>query len=126
MAQWNPWHGCIKISPGCLNCYVYRGDERYGRDSGIVAKTRSFDLPLRKNRRGEPKISGETVYTCFTSDFFLDEADAWRGEAWAMIKMRPDLNFVIITKRIHRFHVELDVAAFLGGYALEIAVNMLF
>ena len=108
MALWNLWHGCRKISPGCLNCYVYRGDERYGRDSGIVAKTKSFDLPLRKNRQGTPKIpSGETVYTCFTSDFFLDKADAWRGEAWTMIKMRPDLDFLIITKRIHRFHVGL-------------------
>jgi protein gp37 len=116
MAQWNPWHGCIRISPGCLNCYVYRGDERYGRDSGIVAKTKSFDLPLRKNRKGEPKISsGETVYTCFTSDFFLDEADSWRADAWAMIKMRSDLDFLIITKRIHRFHVELPYD-WGGGY----------
>ena len=22
MANWNPWHGCTKISPGCANCYV--------------------------------------------------------------------------------------------------------
>ncbi len=108
MALWNLWHGCSKISPGCANCYVYRGDERYGRDSSIVAKTQSFDLPLRKNKQGAPKIpSGETVYTCFTSDFFLDEADLWRREAWAMIKMRPDLDFLIVTKRIHRLHAEL-------------------
>ena len=108
MALWNLWHGCIKISPGCLNCYVYRGDERYGRDSRIVAKTQSFDLPLRKNKQGAVKIpSGETVYTCFTSDFFLEEADGWRKDAWAMIRMRPDLVFLIITKRIHRFHIEL-------------------
>jgi protein gp37 len=110
VALWNLWHGCKKISPGCQNCYVYRGDERYGRDSGTVAKTQSFDLPLRKNRQGEAKIpSGETVYTCFTSDFFLDDADAWRGEAWAMIKARPDLDFLIITKRIHRFQAELPL-----------------
>ncbi len=23
-ADWNPWHGCTKISPGCKYCYVYR------------------------------------------------------------------------------------------------------
>ena len=22
-ADWNPWHGCTKISPGCKYCYVY-------------------------------------------------------------------------------------------------------
>jgi protein gp37 len=99
-----------------MNCYVYRGDERYGRDSSVVAKTQSFDLPLRKNKRNEPKIPpGETVYTCFTSDFFLDEADAWRREAWAMIRLRQDLDFLIITKRIHRFHIELP-ADWGGGY----------
>lgn len=116
MALWNLWHGCRKISPGCQNCYVYRGDARYGRDSSLVAKTQSFDLPLRKNRQGGAKIpSGETVYTCFTSDFFLEEADEWRPEAWSIMKMRPDLEFLIITKRIHRFHAGLP-ADWGGGY----------
>ena len=32
MANWNPWHGCTKISPGCANCYVYRGDARAQRN----------------------------------------------------------------------------------------------
>ena len=36
MAIWNPWHGCKKISPGCLNCYVYRRDAEFGKDSRKV------------------------------------------------------------------------------------------
>jgi protein gp37 len=108
MAGWNLWHGCRKISPGCKNCYVYRGDERYGRDSREVRKTGNFNLPIRRGRSGAYKIPpGETVYTCFTSDFFLDEADVWRGEAWKIIRSRNDLNFFIITKRIDRFYKEL-------------------
>lgn len=106
MASWNLWHGCKKISPGCKNCYVYRRDESIGLDPGDVHMTKSFDLPIRKNRAGEYKIlSGETVYTCFTSDFFLEEADPWRPAAWEIIRSRPDLFFFIVTKRIHRFHV---------------------
>ena len=50
--MWNLWHGCRKTSPGCQNCYVYRADARYGRDSSVVAKTKSFDLPIRKDRLG--------------------------------------------------------------------------
>ena len=38
-----------------------------------------------------------------TSDFFIEEADEWRPEIWAMIKERRDLDFIIITKRIDRF-----------------------
>lgn len=47
------------------------------------------------------------VYTCFTSDFFLEDADPWRAEAWNIIRQRPDLHFLMVTKRIHRFFCEL-------------------
>ncbi len=105
MAQWNLWHGCHKISPGCANCYVYRMDAKYQRDSSQVCKTSDFDLPARKNRFGEYKIpSGEVLYTCFTSDFFLEDADPWRPQAWEMMRQRQDLHFLFITKRIHRFY----------------------
>ncbi len=104
MAIWNPWHGCRKISEGCRHCYVYRTDSRYGRDSSVPEKNKNFDLPLHKDRSGSYKIrSGELVYTCFTSDFFLDAADQWRGEAWDIMRIRSDLRYLIITKRIDRF-----------------------
>lgn len=108
MANWNPWHGCHKISEGCKNCYVYRQDAMYGKDSFIVAKTENFSLPIKRKRNGEYKLqSGDLVYTCFTSDFFVEDADQWRIEAYKMIRERQDLNFLIITKRIDRFYINL-------------------
>ena len=103
---WNPWHGCHKISAGCLNCYVYRRDTSIGRDASVVYKTASFDLPIRRKRDGRFLYHPEDgiCYACFTSDFFLEEADEWRPEAWEMIRERWDLQFIIITKRIHRFY----------------------
>lgn len=104
--SWNPWHGCTKISEGCKYCYVYRQDEMYGSDvsSSEVRRTANFSLPLKRKRDKSYKIgSGEMVYTCFTSDFFVEEADSWRAEAWEMIRQRSDLMFFIFTKRIHRF-----------------------
>ncbi len=105
MAIWNPWHGCHKISPGCQNCYVYRRDESIGKDASIVAKTGDYELPRKRNRQKEYKLQpqGGTVFTCMTSDFFLEEADAWRAECWQMMRERSDLEFAIITKRISRF-----------------------
>ena len=106
--MWNPWHGCHKLSAGCKHCYVYRGDSKRGIDSSIVTKTKSFDLPTLKKRNGEYKIPpGTLVYTCFTSDFFLEDADEWRAEAWEMIRSRNDLSFMIITKRIDRLQASL-------------------
>lgn len=106
--MWNLWHGCHKLSAGCKHCYVYRGDSKRGVDSSIITKTKNFDLPVQKKRNGEYKIpSGSLVYTCFTSDFFLEEADEWRAEAWEMIRIRSDLRFLMITKRIDRLHESL-------------------
>ena len=104
MAIWNPWHGCHKVSPGCRNCYVYRRDAEFGKDSSIVTRTSTFDLPLKRDRRKVYKLQPDDgpVYTCMTSDFFIREADEWRPEIWKMIRVREDLHFVIITKRIER------------------------
>ena len=105
MAIWNPWHGCHKLSPGCANCYVYRRDESIGKDASVVTKTGDFNLPVRRNRQGEYKLQPDdsAVFACMTSDFFLEDADAWRPECWDMIRERRDLRFFIITKRIDRF-----------------------
>lgn len=104
-ADWNPWHGCTKISPGCRYCYVYRQDEMYGSTtaSSICRKTGNFNLPVKRNRDGSYKIpSGKIVFTCFTSDFLLKDADPWRKECWAMMKERKDCWFYFFTKRIDR------------------------
>jgi len=101
--MWNLWHGCHKKSEGCMHCYVYRRDAEFEKDSSEVRKTASFDLPIRRNRKGQFKVpSGTLLWTCFTSDFFIEEADAWRREAWQMIRLRSDLDFFIVTKRPER------------------------
>jgi protein gp37 len=69
-----------------------------------VQKTSAFYLPISHARDGSYKIpSGSFIGTCFTSDFLLEDADAWRGEAWRMIRERSDCYFLFITKRITRF-----------------------
>jgi len=106
--MWNLWHGCQKLSEGCKYCYVYRGDVRYGRDASQVFKTRNFDLPVRRKKNGDyTNPSGTFFWTCFTSDFLLDQCDEWRLEAWKMIRERRDCHFLFITKRIERFPVNL-------------------
>lgn len=101
---WNPWHGCKRCSAGCANCFVYYLDGQRGRDASIITRSKTnFDLPLKRDRNGNYKLPSGQTATCFTSDFFIDAADAWRPEAWEIIKQRPDVDFLICTKRIHRF-----------------------
>lgn len=103
MILWNLIHGCHRKSEGCRHCYVFTRDEQHGIDTNIVRKTASFRLPMKRNRKGEWKIpSGAMVMTCFSSDFFIEEMDAWRNEVWQMIQTRSDLRFYIVTKRPER------------------------
>ena len=105
---WNPWHGCHRVSEGCRNCYVFRIDGGHGQSAETVRINADFLLPLKQKRDGSWKIeSGETLMTCFSSDFLVPDADEWRADVWQMMRVRGDLHFVIFTKRIERLETAL-------------------
>lgn len=92
-ATWNPWRGCLKVSQGCAHCYMYRDQERHGNDPRAIVRSKTtFADPLKW--RGPMK-----VFTCSWSDFFLEQADEWRGDAWRIIEQTPHLTYQILTKR---------------------------
>jgi protein gp37 len=95
-ATWNPWHGCSRVSPGCAHCYMYRDKRRYGQDPSLVVRSRTmFDAPTKWKQ-------GRMVFTCSWSDFFISDADAWRKEAWEVIRQTPQHTYQILTKRPDR------------------------
>lgn len=94
---WNPWHGCKKVSPGCKNCFVYKMDKRYGRDTTIITKGKTtYEL------KDKDVPHGSLIKLCFSSDFFIEEADEWREGCWDFIRRRNDCIFVTTTKRPER------------------------
>ena len=105
--NWEPWTGCYRVSEGCDYCYFYGPySKRHGQN--VITKTKDFSKPVELTAKGTLKIPcGKIVATCFATDFFIAEADEWRGEAWSMIKKRQDIEFLILTKRIDRFPVAL-------------------
>lgn len=94
----NFWTGCTKVSEGCKYCYMYRDKERYGKDPKDVLQVsmKTINKVLRDAK------AGDKIFTCSWSDFFIEEADQWRGWAWDIIKSRPDLHWQILTKRPER------------------------
>ena len=103
MAMWNPWRGCKKCSEGCLHCYIHKGDAKRGIDTSHIVKTKDFYKPIQKLKNGNYKMKAGLIYLCFSTDFLIEEADAWRQECWQMIKERSDCTFLFLTKRIDRF-----------------------
>ena len=77
----NFWRGCKKISPGCKHCYMFRDQERYGRSPEEVVLTSSvtFNQALKWK---DPK----RIFTNSWSDFFIEDADSWRDDAWNVIE----------------------------------------
>jgi protein gp37 len=69
---------------------------RYGRDPWVVTRSKTtFYDPLRWK---EPKL----IFTCSWSDFFIEEADVWRPEAWDIIRRTSQHTYQILTKRPQR------------------------
>lgn len=94
---WNPWVGCKKVSAGCKNCYMYREQTQRGVDPMLIRKTKTMRDPFKWETTEEKR---PMVFTCSYSDFFLEEADCWRDEAWSVIRSTPSLIYQVLTKRI--------------------------
>ena len=113
---WNPWQGCHKISEGCTNCYMFREKQRYGQEPDLVVRSaeRTFNAPLRWNKQvqGNYPCGKPLVFVCSWSDFWIEEADAWRDEAMEIMANCSSLIFLILTKRPERILPWLDDACY--------------
>ncbi len=91
----NFWIGCRKLSPGCKFCYMHRMYDNKGIDPNIVGRTgdATFKQALRWK---EPKM----IFTNSMSDFFIEDADQWRDDAWEEIRNAPHHQWQCLTKSI--------------------------
>lgn len=108
---YNPWQGCKKVSPGCKWCYMHRDKQRYGKDPSVVVRSKdpTFYAPLNKWK------TPTRVFCASWSDFFIKEADAWRPEAWEIIRKTKHL-YLILTKRPERIVECLPKDWSIGAY----------
>ena len=61
----------------------------------MVRSKTTFNAPLKWK-------DSLRVFTCSWSDWFIEEADAWREEAYEIIHATPHHTYQILTKRIDR------------------------
>src|SRR4051812_23856723 len=112
---WNPWRGCTKVSPGCAHCYMFRQQRQYGNDPAVVVRTKTWRDPLKWQKQAQAAGRVDLVFTASWSDWFHEDADAWRPEAWELVRRCPNLVFQLLTKRPERIadHLPPDWG---GGY----------
>lgn len=104
----NPWIGCQKLSPGCMNCYALDLMEtRYQRvkwgPTGERKRTSDtyWKQPIRWNKQAEANGVRTKVFCASLADVFEDRPEVipWRNDLFALIEQTPSLDWLLLTKR---------------------------
>ena len=104
---WNPWWGCVRVSPGCDHCYADAWAKRTGHgDIWDTDKRRYFgdkhwNEPLKWNRKAEQEGIRYRVFCASMADVFDNVVeDKWRIRLFELTKATPHLDWLLLTKRI--------------------------
>lgn len=103
----NPWWGCVKVSPACDHCYAESFAKRTGNAVwGKDAARRFFGEkhwaePLKWNRDAEKAGTRARVFCASMADVFEDRLDLHRHRSrlWVLIEQTPHLDWLLLTKR---------------------------
>ncbi len=110
----NPWEGCQKVGPGCDHCYAETRNARYG--GGVAAnwgpgapRRRTSDANWRKPLRWQADAARflaehgrrQRVFCASLADVFDNAVHPdWRSDLFELISKTPDLDWLLLTKRI--------------------------
>lgn len=103
-ATWNPVRGCVKISPGCKNCYAETFAERFRGVPGHPYE-RGFDPRLIPERLPDPFgwTSPRVVFVNSMSDLFQEAVpDDFIVDVATIMVKTPWHTYQVLTKRSAR------------------------
>lgn len=104
----NPWSGCVKVSPACQHCYAaalppaYRRHAVWGaRTDRMPASDSYWAQPLAWDRKARKAGVRARVFCASTADVFedRDDLDPLRERLWDLIQKTPNLDWLLLTKR---------------------------
>lgn len=103
----NPWWGCVRVSPACRFCYADAQARRYGHEVWRKKGPRrmlsdaNWAKPLKWNRDAERAGVPAKVFCASMADVFEDHPDVAepRERLWEVVDATPWLRWQILTKR---------------------------
>jgi protein gp37 len=104
----NPWWGCVRVSPACKHCYAETWAKRLGEDLWGAKATRRFFTdshwkePIKWNSEAQKAGVRRRVFCASMADVFENRKDlnAARERLWRLIEATPHLDWLLLTKRI--------------------------
>lgn len=109
-ATWSPWEGCQKVSPACDNCYAEARNKRFNQGAnwgpGAPRKAMS-ETHWRKPLRWQKQTSEfyaehgrrRRVFPSLCDPFDNAVDREWHERLWLLIKVTPNLDWLLLTKR---------------------------
>ena len=105
----NPWWGCVKVSPGCEHCYAETFAKRTGHTIwGPAATTqrrtfgdKHWQEPLKWNAEAAEAGERRRVFCASMADVFEahPQLHTERALLWMLIEQTPALDWLLLTKR---------------------------
>ena len=110
----NPWEGCQKVGPGCDHCYAETRNARFAGGTAINwgpgaprrrTSASNWELPKRWNAQSDTFMAQhgrrQRVFCASLADVFDNAVDPqWRADLFALIAATPNLDWLLLTKRI--------------------------
>ena len=103
----NPWWGCVKVSPGCKNCYAETYSNRFGNWWGPDGERRFFgdkhwNEPLKWNRKAEKLGIRHKVFCGSMCDFLEHRKDLVEAQdrLFDLVEQTPHLDWLMLSKRL--------------------------
>ncbi len=104
----NPWWGCVRVSPACRHCYAESFSHRFGLELWGKASDRRFlsdsywRQPLAWNRMAQAAGERARVFCASMADVFEDrrDLDPLRARLWELIAQTSSLDWLLLTKRL--------------------------
>ncbi|PIF29385.1 protein gp37 [Acidovorax sp. 56] len=110
----NPWEGCQKVSPGCDNCYAEARNTRFGGGTAINwgpgaprrrTSATNWALPKRWDAQADAFMTQhghrQRVFCASLADVFDNAVPVqWRRDLFDLIAATPNLDWLLLTKRI--------------------------
>lgn len=120
----NPWEGCQKVGPGCDHCYAETRNARFGGGVAVNwgpgaprrrTSPANWRKPLAWNARHKEFFAEhgrrQRVFCASLADVFDNAVDpAWRADLLQLVADTPNLDWLLLTKRIGNAHAMLDDA----------------
>lgn len=111
----NPWWGCVKVSPACDHCYAETWAKRLGEGLWGPHTPRRFfsdahwKEPLRWDKEAAKEKVRLRVFCASMADVFENRPDlvAERQRLLELIERTPNLDWLLLTKRIHLVRKQL-------------------